>query len=192
MAKATCSVDGCRNPVIARGWCPKHYQANRQAGTFTPRPKGQPFPVNLLRSLVFLPAPEPYVCPNGTTITTGCIETTKVNADGYGRLWVNGSNQLAHRALHELLIGPIPDGFQLDHLCRNRACVRLSHLEPVTPVVNVRRGETGKHMAVRTHCPQGHEYTAENTRLSGGSRSCRECGRIGERARRARRDAAAR
>lgn len=95
--------------------------------------------------------------------------------DGYGRQGVGSSNRLAHRLSYLIFVGPIPDGLELDHLCRNRACVNPDHLEPVTHRVNCLRGEAPR----RTHCPRGHRYTAENTRPATATqgRKCRACER---------------
>jgi hypothetical protein len=92
-------------------------------------------------------------------------------ARGYGGFWDGERMVGAHRFAYELLVGPIPDGLQLDHLCRNPPCVNPAHLEAVTHAVNLQRGER----AQRTHCPQGHAYTAENTLRHGGKRKCRIC-----------------
>lgn len=83
----------------------------------------------------------------------------------------------AHRVAYELLIGPIAAGLELDHLCRTHACVNPAHLEPVTGQVNLLRGVGFPATnAAKTHCPQGHEYTAENTYWSKkGQRGCRAC-----------------
>jgi hypothetical protein len=114
--------------------------------------------------------------------STGCWEwNLRLDKKGYGRTKLQGHrDQLfqAHRVMYELLIGPIPDGLQLDHLCRVRHCVNPIHLEPVTSAENSRRGEWwGK-----PRCAQGHEFTPENTYwTSRHTRFCRECKRIYER-----------
>lgn len=92
---------------------------------------------------------------------------------GYGR-FKSGRHQVAHRWSYEHFVGPIPEGLQIDHLCRTPACVNPEHLEPVTGAENVRRA-----FAHITHCPQRHPYSAENTykRAGDGRRYCRECRR---------------
>lgn len=65
-----------------------------------------------------------------------------VDPNGYGRFSINGRMLGAHRVAYELLSEPVADGLDLDHLCRNRRCVRPSHLEPVSRRENLMRGET--------------------------------------------------
>ena len=101
------------------------------------------------------------------SLATGGYGTIVAEAPSRGKLL------RAHRVAYELMVGPIPEGLDLDHLCRNRGCVRPSHLEPVTRRENLSRGLGG---ALKTHCAQGHEYTEENTyRRPGGTRDCRTC-----------------
>jgi hypothetical protein len=101
----------------------------------------------------------------------------QINKDGYGRFYYAKRECLAHRAAYEILVGPVPAGLELDHLCRNRSCVNPDHLEPVTHRENLLRGSTGPAQnAAKTHCMRGHEFTAENTRQSAANkRSCKEC-----------------
>ena len=103
---------------------------------------------------------------------SGCWEWQGHRTFGYGRIQVGNKCKRAHRVSYQLLVGDIPAGKELDHLCRNRACINPSHLEPVTGSENVRRGAHG----MKTHCPWGHEYNEKNTYLSEGKwRSCRKC-----------------
>lgn len=98
---------------------------------------------------------------------------------GYGQFWDGLHIAKAHRFAYELLIGPIPDGLEPDHLCRNRTCVSPTHLEVVTHRVNLLRG-TGfpAQNARKTHCPQGHPYSGRNIYVDKhGWRECRECDR---------------
>lgn len=102
--------------------------------------------------------------------------TASKSAKGYGWFRLNGKTWRVHRLAYLSLVGPIPEGLQLDHLCRVRNCIRPEHLEPVTCRENLMRGETLAAAQIRrTHCPRGHEYTLENTYTSSGGRSCRAC-----------------
>jgi hypothetical protein len=126
--------------------------------------------------------------------TGDCWLWTGSTNHGYGQFYVKGKSSpaRAHRVAYELTTGLIPEGMELDHLCHNRdascpggftcphrACVNPAHLEPVTHRVNGLRGRSvAAGHAAKTHCPQGHEYTLENTRRANGRRQCRACCRL--------------
>jgi hypothetical protein len=121
-------------------------------------------------------------------MSSGCwVIDGWLNAEGYGQFSVNNRCRLAHRAVYELLVGAIPPGMQLDHLCRVRRCVNPAHLEPVTNRENSMRGTGFSALnAAKTHCPKGHAYSVTNTRVDKlGKRFCRACQREWWRARHA-------
>jgi len=122
-----------------------------------------------------------------------CWEWTGARvAGGYGTFGHAGRTFYAHRWAYEHLIGLIPPGLQSDHLCHNnsgclggpscphRACVKPSHIEPVTQRENIQRGEGGwgTWQRTKTHCPQGHVYDEENTYIDRrNTRHCIKCNR---------------
>jgi HNH endonuclease len=95
--------------------------------------------------------------------------------NGYGRV----GQMYAHRYAYRLLVGDIPSGREIDHLCGNRRCVNPAHLEPVSHHENLLRGNSFSGVESRkTHCPAGHPYDLLNTYISkAGSRHCRTCHR---------------
>ena len=115
--------------------------------------------------------------------TSGCLRWQGAkNPKGYGEITVDNRRRAVHRIAHEVWIGPILEGFEIDHVaangCVHRDCIEPSHLEAVTHLENLAR------KPVRTHCKNGHEYTPENIRWSAppagrenGSRICRACRR---------------
>lgn len=131
--------------------------------TTNPERRKFSFPENLLRRI--------------RVTGEGCIEHTGCRTgDGYGSVWRDGRMVSAHRAMYELMIGPVPDGLELDHLCRNRRCCNPGHLEAVTHAENVRRGELWKVAGAKTHCVNGHPFDEANTYLyPSGKRGCRVC-----------------
>lgn len=155
-----CEIDGCEEPVRARGMCNVHYRRLLRTG--------DPNTVKIIhgdtvaRFLSKVDKNGPFDC---------WIWTGHTNDWGYGVLGVGGNqNQLAHRWSYEHHIAPIPDGLVIDHLCRVRNCVNPAHLEPVTPAQNTGRGGHG----LKTHCVNGHEYNEANTQWV-TARVCKAC-----------------
>jgi hypothetical protein len=108
--------------------------------------------------------------------------TAATNAYGYGVIGIPGTHrtELAHRAAFRAWRGMVPDGKDLDHLCRTRSCVNPDHLEAVTRRINLLRGNTVTAAnAAKTCCPKGHPYAGENLiirqRAGGVTRRCRTC-----------------
>lgn len=149
-----CAIDGCGGPSYCRGWCPKHYQRWRVHGSPDAyRPNDAPLADRFWSHV---------------TKGAGCwVWTANRNDRGYGRIGVDGSARPAHVVAYELTVGPVPDGLELDHLCRNRACVRPDHLEPVTHRENTRRAQY-----LRTTCSRGHPLPEP---AANGRRVCRPC-----------------
>ena len=111
-----------------------------------------------------------------------CWEWQGAKTDkGYAVIRMGSRNCLAHRVLYELVVGIIPEGLCLDHLCRKRACIRPDHLEPVTHALNILRGEgaPAKH-ARKTHCLRGHPLSGDNLlpRPKNKGRQCRACTKL--------------
>lgn len=108
--------------------------------------------------------------------------------DRYGQYQRDGVYHLAHRYAYEQVRGPIPEGMELDHLCRRPRCVRPDHLEAVTPTVNQHRGYGFSGINHRkTHCINGHELSGANVQIQrtgkrAGRRRCLACHRPRNRA----------
>ena len=167
MGERICSIDGCGGAHQSRGWCGKHYARWLRHGDphYTERP------------LWFQPAEERFFAK--VDAEGDCwVWTAFINECGYGQF---GDGETAHLWLWRHLVGPVPAGLELDHLCRNRVCVNPDHLQPVPKRVNWLRGfNPMAKNARKTHCPRGHAYDGANvliyTRPSGQtSRYCRAC-----------------
>ena len=180
MTKRTCKIDGCDRPHEARGWCDLHNRRWRRNGD--PLDPG---------AVIY--GDDEARFWSKVEKTESCWLWTGPTDEGYGRFFTQRERGgRAHRWSYEHHVGPIPDGLQIDHLCRVRRCVRPDHLEAVTQTENVRRGESfAVEHAQRTHCVKGHELSGDNLATgSKGRRICRECSRIRNREYRARLKAA--
>ncbi len=100
----------------------------------------------------------------------------------YGAFSFNGRHGYAHRFSYITFVGAIPDGYEIDHLCKNTCCSNPKHLEAVTHSVNLARSTilegAKRYYASITHCPQGHPYSLENTSIFYGKRHCKECRKV--------------
>lgn len=101
------------------------------------------------------------------------------NGRGYGVAWYNGGMKPAHRVIYALLRRPLTPDIVLDHTCRVRSCVNPDHLRECTNRENIFAAGSlspSKINSEKTHCPAGHEYNQENTRINvNGARECRRC-----------------
>lgn len=140
----SCAVEICEGQTKAFGLCNVHYQRVRRNGR------------SELKSLQ-----ERFWEKVNKTET--CWLWTASSVDGYGGFRVGEKMQRAHRVAYEWEIGRVPDGLELDHLCRTRLCVNPAHLEPVTRQENVIRGAgLAAKNASKTHCLRGHEFSEAN------------------------------
>lgn len=121
------------------------------------------------------------------------IWQTAKDAKGYGRVVLHGERFYAHRSAYETFVGPIPEGLQIDHLCRRPSCVNPAHLEPVTAEENIRRGLLGDLKGKKLYCKNGHLMLPQNYSLkrtpTGVARRCLPCASLHTRAYNARRAA---
>lgn len=135
--RKTCSVEACNVPAWSKGLCTTHLSRWKKTGsTDAPVP---PTVAERFWAKVNLLGPEPDYAPH---LGRCWLWAASANEQGYGHFTPqkNKRSLCAHRWSYQQLVGPIPEGLHLDHLCRVPACVNPSHLEPVTPFENTRRG----------------------------------------------------
>ena len=173
MDTITCIDVECSREPDCRGYCWKHYNSGRLSGE-----------IPLLTD-------EDRFIENVDFTDTCWLWTGNLNDSDYGRFGSGKKSHRAHRWAWEQWVGPIPEGFDIDHICRVHRCVNPDHLEPTTQYINKMRGESPFALNKRKEfCPSNHEYTIENTYTSKSNmRHCRKCGAERARAYRARKKA---
>ena len=157
-----CDYPACGRTHYAKGLCHTHYEQQRCGNALTP----------IWRALTRT-VRERF--DSLTQKSGGCLNWTgHKNQSGYGTFQVGGRSVLAHRFAWEAAQGPIADGMTVDHICFNRACVKIEHLRLLPKPENSRlRRNVGK-----SACIRGHEFTSDNTYVNGrGARICRTCRR---------------
>lgn len=173
MSMRSCEIAGCSKPHVARGWCRAHYSQWHRLGH--PLGSSAATPKERITRRILIDETSGCWLWNGTL-------SASPRSSGYALV----NREYAHRVSYEVFVGPIPEGLEIDHLCRIRHCVNPDHLEPVTRRENLLRGDTfAARNARKTHCPQGHSYSGENLYVYKGGRKCRTCHREAERRRRA-------
>lgn len=175
-----CSIEGCERPVRTRGFCRIHYRRWLKYGDPLATAFVRGDPVARFWSHVDK-APSEHA--------GGWLWTGETENNGYGRIFADGKKQGAHRFAYELLIGPIPKGMTVDHVCHNiddecpggvcvhRRCLFPEHLalKPLKPNILAGKGLAAEN-AKKTHCKQGHPFDEANTYLApSGRRVCRTC-----------------
>lgn len=166
--RAPCIFPGCTGRNDTRGYCPGHDAQIK---------RGQP-----LRPIGWQPPISLRILAKSIEVGDCLLWQGHVMENGYGIISWRDRRWLVHRAIWTETHGEIPARLTIDHLCGNRTCVDVAHMEVVTRGENARRGGglEAAHASyrARTHCKHGHEYTPENTRYdSKGRRSCKICGR---------------
>lgn len=174
-ADGLCLVGGCDKPTVGQGLCRKHYQRNWKHGdpSINLRPEMEQTLEERFWAKVNKDGPIPGYCPH---LGPCWLWEASCSLDGYGQIGVYGSLVRAHRFSYELMCEPIPDGLEIDHLCRVRACVNPAHLQPVTSQVNAHRGADARIIERGGKCAKGHDMTRDNIYWKANRRPmCRTC-----------------
>lgn len=185
MTKPTsCEVDTCDRTVFVKRLCRAHYDRLAKFGDVRADVPLRKLPTRAERSDI-----EARILARcGPPTSTGCIEWSGYTLpdSGYGTIGWQGRDWVVHRAMWTVKVGPIPtdDDWTIDHLCFNRRCVNIKHLEVVTRTENSRRGggllraQSLNQARSNEACKNGHARTEHNTRIDRrGYQSCLDCKR---------------
>jgi hypothetical protein len=179
-----CTIENCKDKHKAQGYCNKHYIRYLHYGD----------PRVAKIELKEIPLEEWFWNNVEKTNTCWIWKGTMQKKSNYGVVSVNHKTKLAHRLSYEFIKGPIPMGYEVDHLCHSkecklsnlcphRRCVNPAHLEAVTKIINIQRGNAGGVLGAKLRkkptCKHGHPFTPENTHISSttGERVCITCRR---------------
>jgi hypothetical protein len=193
-----CAIADCPEGAKVKGWCNVHYQRWHRYGDPLVQKRIHGDDDRRFWSKVDKDGPVPGHKPE---LGPCWVWQGKPGKHGYCQVRMGGKSGrfvLVHRWAYEQLVGEIPDGLQLDHMCHtdfsrctggdtcsHRRCVNPAHLQPTTSRINTLRARTvSAANAVKTHCKHGHAFSEENTRWYRGARVCKECGRAAVRRRR--------
>lgn len=153
----TCAADGCKTVRNTRGYCNVHHRRLQRLGRLDPYTYEELFWQKVDKR-----------GPNGCWLWTSPLSFW-----GYGTCHWSGRPARVHRLTYEMFVGPIPEGYHVDHMCNVRHCVNPDHLQALS---------ASEHMSLtrarqdKSHCVNGHEYTPENLRInSKGARYCGQC-----------------
>jgi HNH endonuclease len=171
-----CSIPGCKRDASARELCRRHYQRLQRTGSPTGTTRAS-FEERFWAK-VSLRGSVPEVRPD----LGRCWAWNGTTSNGYGQIHLHDRLVYTHRVSYEMLVGPIPDGLVIDHLCRNHGCCNPDHLEPVTNKANILRGIGATAVnKQKLACVHGHPFTPENTYWYAGphgpKRKCQTCKR---------------
>jgi hypothetical protein len=180
--ETTCKTEACNRSAWARGLCGTCYARWRSRQPLPLRPLVE----DRFWAKVDKGGPDPTHRPG---LGPCWLWTAKTDRAGYGRFRLDGKTPTAHCVAYEMVVGPIPPGLQLDHLCRVTGCVRPAHMDPCTAAENTRRARALVPWA--TECGNGHPWTEDSTfwwvNTTGlRVRTCRICHAASERRRRQR------
>lgn len=179
---ATCLAEGCEDKALTKGFCNTHYLRNKKHGD----------PETVLVKMDKRSAYERWKDRYIVDDPSGCWVWTARTSEGYSTISDSGFERKAYKLAYQELVGSVPENLVLDHMCHNRdllcsggeschhrRCINPAHLEAVPLEVNIARGHgVGARNTRKTRCKYGHDFDAENTRISAnGSRGCRSCER---------------
>jgi hypothetical protein len=172
-----CMISGCGRDLNCKGLCKAHYGRLLTHGGPLAHIPLRHLPIRSERSDVVA-----RILARCVANVNGCIEWTGTKSQGYGNIRWQGRDWRTHRAIWTATVGPIPsdDDWTIDHLCRNRACQNVEHMEIVTRTENTRRGgglpKAQANNITRPTCKNGHQYPDGYVpRDARGYRYCKQC-----------------